>query len=121
LKKWCRCGGSIESTFVERDSVRKKQLLQPLLMVERSLLHPNVEFVWRLGVMVDLDERQLRAQAVALPLVRLGVDQLREEERFVRFVQLLLNQLDAVLCSTVRFFASDRRWSQTKRIRSLTM
>jgi hypothetical protein len=34
VEKWRRCGGSIESISVERDSFRKEQLLQPLL--ERS-------------------------------------------------------------------------------------
>jgi hypothetical protein len=41
LEKWCRCGGSIESISVERDSFRKEQLLKPLLLIERGL-HPQV-------------------------------------------------------------------------------
>ena len=41
VEKWYRCGGSIESISVERDSLRKEQLLQPLLVIERGL-HPEV-------------------------------------------------------------------------------
>ncbi|HEX7087150.1 MAG TPA: hypothetical protein VF198_12360 [Vicinamibacterales bacterium] len=48
-------------------------------------------------MVVDLGQRQLLAQPVALPLVRLGVDRLREEEGVIEAVQLLLNQLDALL------------------------
>lgn len=107
-------GGSIESISVERDALGEKQQLQPLLVVKRGL-HPHVcgarqdafcerqdvllgvEFVDRLGVVVDLCERQLLAQPVALPFVALGVDRLLEEERVIEAVQLLLNQLDALL------------------------
>jgi transcriptional regulator GlxA family with amidase domain len=37
VEKWRRYGGSIESNSVVRDSFWKKQLLQPLLVVERGL------------------------------------------------------------------------------------
>jgi hypothetical protein len=41
LEEWCRYGGSIESISIERHAFRKKQLLKPLLVVERRL-HPEV-------------------------------------------------------------------------------
>jgi hypothetical protein len=41
LEKRCGCGGSIESISVERDTFREKQLLKPLLLIERGL-HPEV-------------------------------------------------------------------------------
>ena len=41
LEKCCRCGGSIESISVVRDSFREEQLLQSLLVIERGL-HPEV-------------------------------------------------------------------------------
>jgi hypothetical protein len=47
--------------------------------------------------LVDLGERQFLTQPVALPFVALGVDRLLEEERVIEAVQLLLNQLDALL------------------------
>jgi hypothetical protein len=42
--------------------------------------------------MVDLGERQLLAQLVALPAVAGEVDRLRVQERFVQLVQLLLDR-----------------------------
>jgi hypothetical protein len=42
--------------------------------------------------MVDLGERQLLAQLVALPAVAGEVDRLRLQERFVQLVQLLLDR-----------------------------
>jgi hypothetical protein len=62
--------------------------------------------------MVDLGERQLLTQPVPLLFVALGVDRLLEEERVIETVQLLLNQLDALLLLD-RSFASARRCSQT--------
>ena len=47
--------------------------------------------------MVDLGERQLLTQPVALPFVALSVDRLLEEECVIEAVQLLLNELDALL------------------------
>src|SRR5688572_2247534 len=41
--------------------------------------------------MIDLGQRQLLAQLVALPAVGSDVDRLRVEERFVQLVQLLLD------------------------------
>jgi hypothetical protein len=41
VEKWRRYSGSIESISVERDSFRKEQLLEALLVVERSL-NPQV-------------------------------------------------------------------------------
>jgi hypothetical protein len=46
---------------------------------------------------VDLGERQLLAQPVALPPVALGVDRMLEQERFVQPIELLLDGLDALL------------------------
>src|SRR5687768_7001951 len=46
--------------------------------------------------MVDLRERPLLTQPVALPFVALGVDRLLEEEGVIEAVQLLLNELDAL-------------------------
>jgi len=37
IEKMRRYGGSVEPIFVVRDSFRKEQLLQPLLVVERRL------------------------------------------------------------------------------------
>src|SRR5215207_2154568 len=71
-----------KSRSVGRDSFRKEQLLPPLLLVERRL-HPEVccaqqnafcegrntldiEFFDRLGVMINLGDRQLLAQLIAL-------------------------------------------------------
>jgi hypothetical protein len=56
-----------------------------------------VEFFDRLGLVVDLRERQFLAQLVALTFVARQVDRLRVEERFVQPIQLLLNRFDAPL------------------------
>jgi hypothetical protein len=131
-----RYGGSIKANSVVRDPFRKEQLLQPLLVVKRRL-DPQVrgtrknafregqdalyvEFVDGLGVVVDLGERQLLAEPVALPFVARRVDALREEECFVQAIELLLDNLTRFSCSAVRSFPSARRCSQTCRIRSLT-
>src|SRR5213080_2210231 len=80
IEKWCRCGGSIESIAVVRNSFRKEQLLQSLLVVE-GRLDPQVwcarqntfcerqdalyvEFVDRFGVPINLRERQFLAELV---------------------------------------------------------
>jgi hypothetical protein len=113
VEKWRRCGGSIESISVVRDSFREEQLLQPLLVVERRL-DPQVrgarqnafcegqdalyvEFIDGFGVVIDLGERQLLAEPVALPFVALRVDALHEQERLVQAIELLLDDLDALL------------------------
>ncbi|HEX7084787.1 MAG TPA: hypothetical protein VF198_00375 [Vicinamibacterales bacterium] len=46
---------------------------------------------------VDLRERELLPQLVALPLVCVEVDALREDERFIQPIKPLLNRLDAPL------------------------
>jgi hypothetical protein len=48
-------------------------------------------------VVVDLGERQLLAQPVALPFVARRVDALREQEGLVQAIELLLDELDALL------------------------
>jgi hypothetical protein len=48
-------------------------------------------------VVVDLRERQLLAKPVALPFVAPRVDALREQERLVQTIELLLDDLDALL------------------------
>jgi hypothetical protein len=48
-------------------------------------------------VVVDLRERQLLAESVALPFVARRIDALREQERLVQAIELLLDDLDAFL------------------------
>ncbi len=106
-----RCGyaGSNKAISVERDSVRKEQLLEPLTLVERRL-HPQVggarqnafcerqdafyvEFIELAGVPVNPGERELLAQLLGVTVVRLDVDGAVEEECFVQAVQLVLYRL----------------------------
>jgi hypothetical protein len=47
-------------------------------------------------VVVDLRERQFLAEPVALPFVARRVDALREQERLVQAIELLLDDLDAL-------------------------
>ena len=110
-----RCGyaGSNKAFSVERDSVGKEQLLEPLSLFE-GRLHPEVggarqnafcerqdalyvEFIELAGVTVDPRERELLAQFLGVAVVRLDVDRALEEECFVETVQLVLNRL----CSTL--------------------
>ena len=46
---------------------------------------------------VDLCERELLAEPVPLPLVRVEVDRLRVDEGFIQAVELLLNRLGVAL------------------------
>jgi hypothetical protein len=86
----CGCAGSNKAISVERDSVGKEQLLEPLSLIERRLnpqiggarqnafcegqdaLH--VEFFELAGVAVDASERELLAQFLGVAVVRLDVD-----------------------------------------------
>src|SRR4029079_17963150 len=56
-----------------------------------------VEFVDRLGVPIDLRERQFLAELVALTAVAGEDNRFRVEERFVEPVELLLDRLNAAL------------------------
>ena len=121
-------GGSNKSFSVERNPVREEQLLQPLLLIQRSL-NPQVrrprqntfcegedalyvELIELHGVSVDLRERELLAQPVALPLVRVEVDRLRVDEGFIEAVELLLNRLRVAL--GLGSVAADRSLATTR-------
>ena len=96
-----------------RHTCREERLLQALLVIERGLYPQvrrarqnafcerqhalHVEFVDRLGVVVNLRERQLLAELIALTLAALDVYALREQDRVVRPIELLLDGLDAPL------------------------
>jgi hypothetical protein len=56
-----------------------------------------VEFFQLRGVSVDLSQRQFLAQSVALAFVRVEVYRLREDERLVEPVELLVNRLHSTL------------------------
>ena len=101
-----RCGyaGSNKAFSVERDSVWKEQLLEPLPLFE-CRLHPEVgrarqntfckrqnalyvEFFELAGVTVDSSEREFFAQFLGVTVVGLDVDRTFEEERLVQAVEL---------------------------------
>jgi hypothetical protein len=111
-----RCGyaGSNKAVSVERDSVWKEQLLEPLPLFERCL-HPQlggarqnafcerqdalyVEFIELAGVTVYPGERELLAQFLGVAVVRVDVDRPFEQERLVETVEFVLNRL----CGSLR-------------------
>ena len=105
--------GSNKAISAEHHTIREEQLLEPLSLFERRL-HPQVrrprqdalceaqnalhvelsEFV---GVLVDLQERELLAQLVFVAVVRVDVDRLSKKERFIESVELLLDRLRPAL------------------------
>jgi hypothetical protein len=109
----CSCAGSNKAISVERDSVGKEQLLEPLPLFERRL-DPEVSGAWQnafregqdafhveffelAGVAVHARESELLAQLFGVAVVRFDVDRALEQECFVQAVELLLDGLDRAL------------------------
>jgi hypothetical protein len=101
--------GSNKPISVEAHSIREEQLLEALSLIERRL-HPQVrgtrqhalcegqdalyvELFEFAGVLVDLQQRELLAQLVFVTVIRVDVDRLSKQKRFVQSVELLLNRL----------------------------
>ena len=72
-----------------------------------------VEFVDGLGVVVDLRERQLLTEPVALPFVARRVDGLREQERLVQAIQFLSDCPPPCIVGVRRTTSRRGPWSST--------
>jgi hypothetical protein len=101
--------GSNKPISVEPHSIREEQLLEALSLIERRL-HPQVrgtrqhalcegqdalyvELFEFAGVLVDLQQRELLAQLVFVTVIRVDVDRLSKQKRFIESVELLLDRL----------------------------